>query len=125
LDQLPLIVVLVVICLGICFASEFTSNTATTQLVLPILVALAAQMKVNPLMILLPATIACSWGFMLPVGTPPNAIVFGTSRVRMIEMASVGIVVNLIAVAVVILAIFAWGRSIWGIESLASPPWAE
>ncbi len=122
---LPLPIFLLLMCLGICFVGEFTSNTATTQIVLPILAALAVRIDVHPLMIMLPATIACSWGFMMPVGTPPNAIVFGTNRIRIVEMARIGIAVNLFAVALTILAMFAWGRWIWGIDSLALPGWAR
>lgn len=125
LENWPLIGFVAAMCLGICFVSEFTSNTATTQLILPILAALAAQMEIHPLMILLPATIACSWGFMLPVGTPPNAIVFGTNRLRMREMASIGFWVNLIAVAITVAAIFGWGRGVWGLTALSTPDWAR
>ena len=122
---LPIVAFLLLICAGICFVSEFTSNTATTQLVLPILAAIAVRLEVNPLMLMLPATIACSWGFMMPVGTPPNAIVFGTGRVRITEMARVGLIVNLLAVAITVLAMMAWGRWVWGIDATTFPDWAR
>jgi sodium-dependent dicarboxylate transporter 2/3/5 len=125
LGVLPLPIFLLLMCAAICFVSEFTSNTATTQLLLPILTAIAVQLQVHPLMILLPATIACSWGFMMPVGTPPNAIVFGTHRVRMVDMARVGIFVNLLSVAITVLAIWTWGRWVWGIDALSMPDWSR
>ncbi len=122
---LPIVAFLLLICTGICFVSEFTSNTATTQLVLPILAAIAVRLEINPLMLMLPATIACSWGFMMPVGTPPNAIVFGTGRVRITEMARVGLIVNLVAIAITVLAMMAWGRGLWGIDVSRFPEWAR
>jgi sodium-dependent dicarboxylate transporter 2/3/5 len=63
-------------------------------------------MKVNPLLLMIPGTLSCSFAFMLPVATPPNAIVFGTERLRVSDMARVGVVLNLIGAIVVTLAIF-------------------
>jgi sodium-dependent dicarboxylate transporter 2/3/5 len=93
--------------------------------VLPVLAAIAVELKIHPLMIMLPATVACSWGFMLPVGTPPNAIVFGTNRVGIVEMARIGIVVNLAAVVLTVAAILTWGLWVWQIDSFALPDWAR
>jgi sodium-dependent dicarboxylate transporter 2/3/5 len=124
LRVLPLSMFIALMCLGICFMSEFTSNLATTQLVLPILAAIAVRLEVNPLALLIPATVACSWGFMMPVGTPPNAIVFGTGWVKMVEMARVGFVINLIAIAVTVVAASTWARWIWGISDVF-PAWAR
>ena len=70
-------------CLTITFLTELTSNTATTQIVLPLLGSLASAINVNPLLLMIPATISASCAFMLPVATPPNAIVFGTGEVTM------------------------------------------
>jgi sodium-dependent dicarboxylate transporter 2/3/5 len=112
-------------CASICFVSEFTSNTATTQLLLPVLAAIAVELQIHPLLIMLPATIACSWGFMMPVGTPPNAIVFGTGRVRVAEMARIGLVVNLLAVAITVVAILAWGSAAWQLDFSDFPSWAR
>ena len=125
LGVLPLPVFLLLMCLGICFVGELTSNTATTQIVLPILAAIAVTIDVHPLIVMLPATIACSWGFMMPVGTPPNAIVFGTNRIRIGEMARIGVLVNLLAVVLTVIAMLVWGRGVWQIESLVSPDWSR
>ena len=76
------------------FMSELTSNTAQVATMLPILAALAPVLGVPPALLLLPATIAASCAFMMPVGTPPNAIVFGTGLVRMPQMIKAGFWLN-------------------------------
>ena len=86
-------VVFVVIALMV-FMSELTSNTAQVATMLPILAALAPVLGVPPALLLLPATIAGSCAFMMPVGTPPNAIVFGTGLVRMPQMIKAGFWLN-------------------------------
>ena len=75
----PLLLV-AILCLMITFLTELTSNTATAEMFLPILAALGVAIQVNPLLLMVPATLSCSFAFMLPVATPPNAIVFGTDR---------------------------------------------
>jgi sodium-dependent dicarboxylate transporter 2/3/5 len=101
----PLIIVLAV-CALVTFLTELTSNTATTQVVLPIIASLSAVIGVEPLLLMVPATIAASCAFMLPVATPPNAIVFGTHRLRIADMASVGIWLNLIAIVIITVVIY-------------------
>jgi len=86
-------VVFVVIALMV-FMSELTSNTAQVATMLPILAALAPVLGVPPALLLLPSTIAASCAFMMPVGTPPNAIVFGTGLVRMPQMIKAGFWLN-------------------------------
>jgi len=94
------------ICTLITFLTELTSNTATTQVVLPIIASLSTVIGVSPLLLMIPATIASSCAFMLPVATPPNAIVFGTRRLRVADMASVGLRLNLIAIVVVTVMVY-------------------
>src|SRR5690606_13108647 len=77
--------VLTVVALVI-FLTELTSNIATASAVLPILGAAAAGLDVNPILLVVPAALAASCAFMLPVGTPPNAIVFGTGHIRIDQM---------------------------------------
>ncbi|MDH5478489.1 MAG: SLC13 family permease, partial [Nitrospinota bacterium] len=98
------VLVLVIICLFSTFLTEFTSNTATAQIMLPILASLAVAAGFNPLFIMIPATFSFSFAFMLPVATPPNAIVFGAGRLRIVDMAKAGLAMNLIGVIVVVLA---------------------
>lgn len=105
----PLVIVLAVTGM-ITLLTELTSNTATTQVVLPIVASLSTVVEVNPLLLMVPATIAASCAFMLPVATPPNAIVFGTHRLRIADMANIGIRLNFIAIAIITILIYALGK---------------
>jgi len=109
LAGIPLPLVLLGIALAIVFLTEITSNTATTQLLLPILAAVALSSDYDLDMVLLSATLAASCAFMLPVATPPNAIVFATGRVGMQDMAKAGFRLNLM-LPFVILAVVWWVR---------------
>ena len=91
----PLLAVVVTVIALMVFMSELTSNTAQVATMLPILAALAPVLGVPPALLLLPTTIAASCAFMMPVGTPPNAIVFGTGLVRMPQMMKAGFWLNL------------------------------
>jgi len=121
LAGMPPLVIVLVICLLITFMTELTSNTATAEILLPILAALALALKVNPLLLMIPGTISCSLAFMLPVATPPNAIVFGTERLRVSEMARTGLVLNLVGAVTIVLVMYALGDLVLDI-SLAQPP---
>jgi len=101
LSTLPLPLMMLGIALAMTFLTEITSNTAITQVMLPILAAAAIGNHMDLLMVLLPATLSASCAFMLPVATPPNAIVFGTHQIPMRTMARAGIRLNLIMVIVV------------------------
>lgn len=98
---LPILLLMGVTCLVVTFMTEVTSNTATTTLLLPILGAAALGAGLDPLVIMIPATISASFAFMLPVATPPNAIVFGSNLFSVREMAKEGLILNLIGVMVV------------------------
>lgn len=121
LDELAL---LGLICLVIMFLTELTSNTATANMILPVMAALAVSIQLNPLFLMVPVTITCSLGFVMPAGTPPNAIVFGTGRLRMAEMAKAGLVLNLIGVVLVAVGMWVLGRFVWGIDLGQLPDWA-
>lgn len=90
-------------CLTTTFLTEVTSNTATANILLPILAANAEAMDIHPLMLMVPGALSCSMAFMLPVATPPNAIIFASERIRISQMALAGLVMNLIGVVVVTL----------------------
>jgi len=99
--RLPLPLMMLGVALVMTFLTEITSNTAITQVMLPILAAAAAAAHMDLMLVLLPATFSASCAFMLPVATPPNAIVFGTHRIPMRAMLKAGIRMNLLmAVAV-------------------------
>ncbi len=87
------------------FLTEITSNLASVQMVLPVLLATSKQLHVDPLLLTLPATLAASWAFMLPAATPPNAIIYGSGRVSIREMARAGLLLNLLGIVVVVIAV--------------------
>ena len=104
ISALPLILMIGVVCLAVTFLTEVTSNTATANLLLPILAATAVVTAIDPRLIMIPATISASFAFMLPVATPPNAIVFGNGALTVRDMMRQGLVLNLFGVVVVTLA---------------------
>lgn len=107
----PFLVVFI-ICLLITFLTELTSNTATTEMVLPILAGIALTTDINPLMLMIPATMSASMVFMLPVATPPNAIIFGTGLVSVRQMAVTGLLINLVGAVICALMMYFWGVSL-------------
>jgi sodium-dependent dicarboxylate transporter 2/3/5 len=93
--------VLLLFALTVTFLTEVTSNTATSSLLMPLLAATAVAGDINPLLLMVPAVLSASCAFMLPVATAPNAIVFGSGRVRIKEMARAGFMLNLIGAVVI------------------------
>ena len=120
----PLTVVSV-IALLMSFLTELTSNTATTEMMLPILAGLAVSIKINPLLFMLPATLAASLAFMLPVATPPNAIVFGTNKLHIKDMIKTGLLINIVAVIILSLWVYFFGSIIFEIDVQSFPDWAN
>lgn len=104
--------------------TELTSNVATTEMLLPILAGLAVAIKINPLLLMVPATLAASMAFMLPVATPPNAIIFGTNRIRVIDMVKTGFLLNIISIIFITIVMYFWGTIVFGIDVAAFPNWA-
>lgn len=96
------------------FLTELTSNTATTQLVLPILQSAAEAMSISPLWLMLPATFSASCAFMFPVATPPNAIVFGSGKLHVIDMVKTGVVLNLVGILIIISVVWLLGPLVFG-----------
>jgi sodium-dependent dicarboxylate transporter 2/3/5 len=124
LEGVPPLVMTTLICGGLTFLTELTSNTATTEMILPILASVAVAMRANPLLLMIPATLSASCAFMMPVATPPNAIIFGSGRIRIAEMARVGIVLNLIGVLIISSLFFFLGTGALGIDTATFPEWA-
>jgi len=108
---LPVLLVVVLVTVAILFLTELTSNAATTATFLPVVASVAVGMGQDPLLLVIPAVMAASCAFMLPVGTPPNAIVFASGLVPLPRMARVGILVNLLFVVLipmVVLLLVGW-----------------
>ncbi|KAI0231015.1 Solute carrier family 13 member 5, partial [Lamellibrachia satsuma] len=98
--------------------TEFTSNVATSSLLLPILADLSEKVGMNPLYLMLPGVIAASFAFMLPVATAPNAIVFANGYLKVTDMAKAGVVMNILCVVVVTIATNTWAMSYFELDKL-------
>uniref|UniRef100_A0A672P4R1 Solute carrier family 13 member 4-like n=1 Tax=Sinocyclocheilus grahami TaxID=75366 RepID=A0A672P4R1_SINGR len=122
MSGLPPWAVTLLACLLVSAVTEFASNPATLTVFLPILSALSETLHINPLHTLIPATMCVSFGVMLPVGNPPNAIVFSYGHVQISDMVKAGFGVNLIGVFVVMLAIMTWGEPLFHLSEF--PTWA-
>jgi sodium-dependent dicarboxylate transporter 2/3/5 len=101
LAGLPELLIIVVVITGVIFLTELTSNTATTATLLPLLAGIAPVLGVDPIMLLVPAAVAASCAFMMPVATPPNAIVFGSGDITIPEMCRAGFWLNVIGIVLV------------------------
>ncbi len=110
LTRLPTWILILSMCLAVTFLTEVTSNTATSSLLMPLLAATATVSGLNPMLLMVPAVLSASCAFMLPVATAPNAIIFGSGKVRIKDMARAGFVLNLIgAVVITVVCIIAFG----------------
>jgi sodium-dependent dicarboxylate transporter 2/3/5 len=108
LQGAPQVVSVFVLTLGVSFLTEVTSNTATTTLLLPVVAAAADTLGLNALALMLPATLAASAAFMMPISTPPNAIAAGVGQVSVPEMVRVGFVLNLLVVSLITIMAIVW-----------------
>ncbi|NWT79343.1 S13A2 protein, partial [Lanius ludovicianus] len=123
LQTIPHPAIAFLLCLLIATFTECTSNVATTTLFLPILASMAEAICLNPLYVMLPCTLSASLAFMLPVATPPNAIVFSYGQLRVIDMAKAGFVLNILGVLTITLAINTWASSLFQLQTF--PSWAN
>lgn len=125
LEDSPTWVIVASLCGGITFLTELTSNTATTEMILPLLASIATAAKIHPLFLMIPATVAASCAFMMPVATPPNALVFSSGKLRVADMVKAGIFINLIAIVVVTGVFLLLGPTVFQIDPEAFPEWAH
>ena len=98
ISAFPMLLILIIVITLMIFITEINSNTATANIFLPVLAAMAVAGNINPILIMVPATFACSFSFMLPSGTGTNAVVFGSNRVTIPEMAKCGFGLNFLCV---------------------------
>ncbi len=106
LSHVPLPVLIFTLALSVTLLSEIGSNTALAAMMMPIVGAAATAMNVHPFLLMIPATMAASAGFMLPVATPPNAIVFGSGYLTISQMAKAGFVLDLLGAAIITLVVY-------------------
>ncbi|KAJ8369886.1 hypothetical protein SKAU_G00099140 [Synaphobranchus kaupii] len=117
----PGLAVLLITAFVACF-TEFASNTATIIIFLPVIAELALNIQINPLYFMIPATIGCSFAFMLPAATPPNSIAFASGHLMVKDMVKTGAVMNILGILAVSLAVNTWGMHLFGLSTF--PDWA-
>ncbi|TSN39298.1 Solute carrier family 13 member 5 [Bagarius yarrelli] len=123
LHSIPPWAIAIVLCLLISTFTECTSNVATATLFLPVLASMSQSIGMNPLYVMVPCTLSASFAFMLPVATPPNAIVFSYGYLKVSDMAKAGIMMNIIGILCITLAINTWGKVMFHLDSF--PTWAN
>ncbi|KAM8974779.1 solute carrier family 13 member 4 isoform 2-T2 [Pelodytes ibericus] len=122
LSSLPSWAVSLLACVLVSGVTEFVSNPATVTIFLPIVCSLSEALHINPLYTLIPVTMCISFAVMLPVGNPPNAIVYNYGHCQIKDMVKAGFGVNLIGLAIVMLAINTWGITLFQLDTF--PQWA-
>ncbi|KAF6276237.1 solute carrier family 13 member 4 [Rhinolophus ferrumequinum] len=123
LSSLPPWAITLLACILVSIVTEFVSNPATITIFLPILCSLSETLHINPLYTLIPVTMCISFAVMLPVGNPPNAIVFSYGHCQIKDMVKAGLGVNIIGLVIVMVAINTWGVSLFHLDTF--PAWAE
>lgn len=121
----PLTMILIV-AVTVTFLSEFASNTALATIMLPVLAVTASStLNINPLLLMIPATFSASLAFMMPAGTPPNALVYGTGYVTIPQMARAGLVLNFLSIAITVAIAYFIIIPVMGISPGELPIWAK
>ena len=95
------------------FLTEFTSNLATVTMILPVLAPIAVAAGIHPFMLMVAATMAASCGFMMPAGTPPNAIAFGSGYLRILDMIRAGFIMNVISILLITVLTYFLLENLW------------
>ncbi|WP_261130486.1 DASS family sodium-coupled anion symporter [Bacillus sp. Marseille-Q3570] len=121
LEGVNLILIIAIVTAMVIFLTEITSNTATATMMFPIMASLAAAISVHPYALMIGAGLAASCAFMLPVATPPNAVVFGSGYLRIPDMARAGLWLNIISVVIITIAIYLYLPAVWGIDITSFP----
>lgn len=116
LKNIPILLLLLILVASINFLTEITSNMATTAILLPVLVSMSEFLDVHPYVLLVGATMAASCAFMLPVATPPNAVVFGSGYLKIEDMVKKGLAMNLVTVLIITMVVYFVLPSIWSLQ---------
>ncbi len=114
LEGSSMLIIMLAVVAMVVYLTEITSNTATTSMMMPIMAAMAAAMSVHPYAMMITAATAASYAFMLPVATPPNAVIFGSGYITIPQMARAGMWLNILAVAVITLFAYFWLPLVFG-----------
>lgn len=121
LNGFSLIIILMVVIAAVNFLTEITSNLATIAMLLPILAPTAIILDVHPFILMVAATLSASCAFMLPVATPPNAVVFGSNYLKISDMVRVGILMNLISIIIIFIMVYYILPIVWNFNPFENP----
>ena len=99
-------IIILIVVAGVNFLTEMTSNMATTAMLLPVMIPIANLMQINPYLLLVGTTLAASCAFMLPVATPPNAVVFGSRLLKISDMVKAGIMINIFSIILILIMVY-------------------
>lgn len=121
LDGINVILIIVLATTLVLFLTEITSNAATATMILPVMAAFAVSLGVHPYALMVPCAMAANCAFMLPVGTPPNAIMFGTGRISIMDMVKTGFWLNLLALIFITLGVLYMLPVMWGVDLMSIP----
>lgn len=121
LEGINLLIMILAVAILVNILTEVTSNTATASMMIPIMAGLALALNVHPYALLLASTISASTAFMLPVATPPNAVVFGSGYLRIPDMVKKGFVLNCIGIILLTVLIYFLVPIAWGIDLSVFP----
>ncbi|ADV48702.1 anion transporter [Cellulophaga algicola DSM 14237] len=116
LESVPFIFLILILIFAVNFLTEITSNIATTAMLLPVLISLAPTLGVHPYYLMISATVAASCAFMLPVATPPNAVVFGSGYLKIEDMVKKGIWMNIISILILTLFVYFVLPLVWDLS---------
>ncbi|GAB2524810.1 SLC13 family permease [Nocardiopsis aegyptia] len=121
LDGVNIILTIIIATALVLFLTEITSNAATATMILPVIAAFAVSLDVHPYALMVPCAMVANCAFMLPVGTPPNAIMFGTGRLTIMEMVRTGFWLNIMALVLVVVGVLFALPLMWGIDLMTLP----
>lgn len=106
ISQYPFLIVMILVIGFVMIFTEFNSNTATANILLPVLASMAVAAAINPLLLMIPATVASSLGFMMPAGTGPNTVIFGSERVTVADMVKCGVWLDIISLVILTVMLY-------------------
>ncbi|MGX7594777.1 SLC13 family permease [Planococcus plakortidis] len=121
LQGINVLIIVLVVAAFVLFLTEITSNTATASMMFPIMASLAVALGIHPYALMVTAAVTASCAFMLPVATPPNAVVFGSGYLKIIDMARAGFILNVFGIVFVGLAVYYFLPIVWDIDLLSTP----
>ncbi len=123
IGHLSPVIIVILTALSINFLTELTSNTATAQMILPIMASVSIALGLNPLLLMITATLSTSMAFMLPVATPPNTIIFASDKMKIQYMVKAGFMLNIFGVLIVSLLVYLIGSMLFDLNTF--PLWAK